>query len=162
MGPRGVDFTPEVYVGRIPVYGGDYASLDAILRKIIAYETDSAAAWRGRLLSLRQWPDELRHRPLPGPGGVVQRPGGDADDARHRCQRRHGDRRDPPGPDRGGQHAAFSGRPGKVGATPWQMIVDAGGVATGKREKYQYSVILDSGLGMEVGFDRDVYGAATS
>jgi len=42
----GVDFTPEVYVGRIPVYGADYITLDNILQKIIDYETESNIAWR--------------------------------------------------------------------------------------------------------------------
>jgi hypothetical protein len=36
-----VDFTAEVYVGRIPVYGTNYATLDSILQKIINYETAS-------------------------------------------------------------------------------------------------------------------------
>jgi hypothetical protein len=31
-GPGGVDFSPEVYVGRIPVYDNDVGQLDAILR----------------------------------------------------------------------------------------------------------------------------------
>ncbi len=42
----GVDFTPEVYVGRIPVYDSDYATLDRILLKIIEYETSSDTDWR--------------------------------------------------------------------------------------------------------------------
>lgn len=42
----GVDFTPEVYVGRIPVYGGDYTTLDSILQKTIDYETSSSTSWR--------------------------------------------------------------------------------------------------------------------
>ena len=33
-----VDFGPEVYIGRIPVYGADYATLDTILNKIINYD----------------------------------------------------------------------------------------------------------------------------
>jgi hypothetical protein len=46
-GSGGVDFVPELFVGRIPVYGGDVASLDAILRKIISYETDPGdLSWR--------------------------------------------------------------------------------------------------------------------
>ncbi|HEY5997981.1 MAG TPA: C25 family cysteine peptidase, partial [bacterium] len=46
-GPGGVDFVPELFVGRIPVYGGDVATLDAILRKVIAYETDPGdLSWR--------------------------------------------------------------------------------------------------------------------
>jgi len=42
----GVDFTPEVYVGRIPVYNASYAMLDSILQKIISYETSSNTDWR--------------------------------------------------------------------------------------------------------------------
>lgn len=42
----GVDFTPEVYVGRIPVYYANYAMLDSILQKIIDYETSSSTSWR--------------------------------------------------------------------------------------------------------------------
>jgi hypothetical protein len=42
----GVDFSAEVYVGRIPVYGGDYATLDSILQKTIDYETSSSTSWR--------------------------------------------------------------------------------------------------------------------
>ena len=42
----GVDFAPEVYVGRIPVYGADYTTLDSILQKIIDYETEASVAWR--------------------------------------------------------------------------------------------------------------------
>ena len=50
-GPGGVDFTPEVYVGRIPVYGGDYAGLDVILQKIIDYESVAVIpAWRRNAL----------------------------------------------------------------------------------------------------------------
>lgn len=33
-----IDLVPEVYVGRIPVYHGDYASLDKILNKTISYQ----------------------------------------------------------------------------------------------------------------------------
>jgi hypothetical protein len=42
----GVDFSPEVYVGRIPVYNADYATLDSILQKTIDYETSGSTAWR--------------------------------------------------------------------------------------------------------------------
>jgi hypothetical protein len=42
----GVDFTPEVYVGRIPVYDANYAMLDSILQKSIDYETSPSADWR--------------------------------------------------------------------------------------------------------------------
>ncbi|KYK37059.1 MAG: hypothetical protein AYK19_07620 [Theionarchaea archaeon DG-70-1] len=37
FGEDAVDFGPEVYVGRIPVYGGNYAALDSILSKFINY-----------------------------------------------------------------------------------------------------------------------------
>ncbi len=42
----GVDFSAEVYVGRIPVYGADYAALNSILQKTIDYETSGSTAWR--------------------------------------------------------------------------------------------------------------------
>ncbi|MDD4447059.1 MAG: C25 family cysteine peptidase, partial [Methanothrix sp.] len=46
----GVDFSPEVYVGRIPVYGADYVALDNILQKTINYETSGSTAWRKNAL----------------------------------------------------------------------------------------------------------------
>jgi uncharacterized protein YegL len=47
----GVDFTPEVLVGRIPVYAADYVSLDHILKKVIAYEKAAHIPdWRRRVL----------------------------------------------------------------------------------------------------------------
>lgn len=50
-GTGGVDFTPEVYVGRIPVYSADYTALDAILQKIITYKNVSGEpAWRKKAL----------------------------------------------------------------------------------------------------------------
>lgn len=50
-GPGGVDFTPDVYVGRIPVYGADYAALDHILEKTINYESATTIpAWRRNIL----------------------------------------------------------------------------------------------------------------
>lgn len=42
----GVDFSPEVYVARIPVYGANYAVLDSILQKTIDYETSGSTSWR--------------------------------------------------------------------------------------------------------------------
>jgi hypothetical protein len=42
----GVDLGAEVYVGRIPVYGTDYTTLDSILQKTINYETSTVTAWR--------------------------------------------------------------------------------------------------------------------
>jgi hypothetical protein len=51
IGPSDPDYTPEVYVGRIPVYNDDYEQLDEILRKIINYETDPAdISWRESIL----------------------------------------------------------------------------------------------------------------
>ncbi|NMC62216.1 MAG: hypothetical protein GYA55_03525 [SAR324 cluster bacterium] len=49
LGTGGVDFTPEVWVGRIPVYQDipDWAAhLDSILTKIITYENDQNTEWR--------------------------------------------------------------------------------------------------------------------
>lgn len=46
----GVDLAAEVYVGRIPVYDADYATLDSILQKIIDYETSSDTEWRKSIL----------------------------------------------------------------------------------------------------------------
>lgn len=49
-GVGGVSFTPEVYVGRIPVYGSDYSTLDAVLQKIIDYKNITGApAWRKKM-----------------------------------------------------------------------------------------------------------------
>jgi hypothetical protein len=42
----GVDLAADVYVGRIPVYGADYVTLDSILQKIIDYETSSNTGWQ--------------------------------------------------------------------------------------------------------------------
>ena len=49
-GIDGVDFEPEVYVGRIPVYDNDFTTLDNILQKIIDYEQEIAPAWRQSFL----------------------------------------------------------------------------------------------------------------
>jgi hypothetical protein len=49
--PGGVDFTPEVYVGRIPVYDANYTTLDNILQKLIDYESASGnLSWRASTL----------------------------------------------------------------------------------------------------------------
>ena len=40
----------EVQVGRIPVYGSDYASLDSILAKTICYDSETDIAWRNSML----------------------------------------------------------------------------------------------------------------
>ncbi|MGB2955696.1 MAG: lamin tail domain-containing protein, partial [Anaerolineales bacterium] len=45
----GVNFFPEVHVGRIPVYSADYATLDAILEKIMDYEM-GYTSWRDTVL----------------------------------------------------------------------------------------------------------------
>jgi hypothetical protein len=57
-GPGGMDFAPEVYVGRIPVYPprnngdvGPYETLDRILQKIIDYETTPSQAWKRNFLT---------------------------------------------------------------------------------------------------------------
>lgn len=48
----GIDSSDEVVVGRIPVYGTNFAALDAILQKTIAYESEDAstAEWRKQVL----------------------------------------------------------------------------------------------------------------
>ena len=47
----GVDFTEEVYVGRVPVYDANYTDLDNILQKIIDYETELGdLSWRSSVL----------------------------------------------------------------------------------------------------------------
>ena len=46
----GVDLTPEVYVGRIPVYSGAYTTLDNILQKIMDYGNESSVSWRDSIL----------------------------------------------------------------------------------------------------------------
>ena len=40
----------EVLVGRIPVYGTNYAALDSILVKTMAYETEGDISWRDNML----------------------------------------------------------------------------------------------------------------
>ena len=46
-GTGGVDFANELYVGRIPVYGGAYTTLDNVLQKVMDYENEAASAtWR--------------------------------------------------------------------------------------------------------------------
>jgi hypothetical protein len=49
-GEGGVDFSPEVCVGRIPVYNNDYFQLDQILSKLIVYENSSTTIWRNSVL----------------------------------------------------------------------------------------------------------------
>ena len=48
--PGGVDLAADVYVGRIPVYDADYATLDSILQKIIDYDTSEDTEWRKSIL----------------------------------------------------------------------------------------------------------------
>lgn len=52
LGSGGIDLMSEVGVGRIPVYGNDYAILDEILTKTIAYENapENEIAWRRKLM----------------------------------------------------------------------------------------------------------------
>jgi hypothetical protein len=53
-GEGGVDFTPEISVGRIPLYGENYAELDSILSKTIRYESSTDTSWRrSALLAMR-------------------------------------------------------------------------------------------------------------
>ena len=51
-GLNGVDFTPELFVGRIPVYpGADWAAtLAGIVQKTIRYENSTSTAWRKNAL----------------------------------------------------------------------------------------------------------------
>jgi len=49
-GDGGVDFSPEVSVGRIPVYDNDYSQLDEILDKMISYRYSSDISWRNNVL----------------------------------------------------------------------------------------------------------------
>ena len=62
-GSGGVDFVPELFVGRIPVYGGEVATLDGILRKTIAYESSAGdLAWRRSVLLPMSFSDQHRRR----------------------------------------------------------------------------------------------------
>ncbi|HUX53265.1 MAG TPA: C25 family cysteine peptidase [Williamwhitmania sp.] len=50
-GIGGIDFTPEIYVGRIPVYNNDYTTLNSIFHKIINYQGEQVIPeWRRKLL----------------------------------------------------------------------------------------------------------------
>ncbi|MBU0677505.1 MAG: hypothetical protein KJ626_05255 [Verrucomicrobia bacterium] len=60
-GVGGVDFTPEVLVGRIPVYQShaDWKdTLKSIAEKTIAYETSTYIPWRKKALLPESWSDE--------------------------------------------------------------------------------------------------------
>lgn len=46
----GVNLTPEVHVGRIPVYSADYAGLRDVLQKIMDYDNEASVAWRKSIL----------------------------------------------------------------------------------------------------------------
>ena len=51
MGTGGIDWVPEVYVGRIPIYDNNMDSLDRILRKTMAYQSPGGdRSWRKRVL----------------------------------------------------------------------------------------------------------------
>jgi len=53
-GDGGVDFSPEVSVGRIPVYDNDYSQLDEILYKLTSYQYSPDTSWRtGVLLPMK-------------------------------------------------------------------------------------------------------------
>jgi|GEM_PF-1609176 len=45
-GRGGIDLTPEVYVGRIPVYSGKYTEVDTVLERTIKYEQSRDIDWR--------------------------------------------------------------------------------------------------------------------
>lgn len=47
--------------------------------------------------------------------------------------------------------------PGKVGATPWRIEIDGRQLGQDEQETYQYSVITDSALKLETGFDQGAY-----
>jgi hypothetical protein len=60
-GSGGVDFVPEVYVGRIPVYENNYSQLDEILLKTINYENETitgAPSWRNTIMYAAPWLNE--------------------------------------------------------------------------------------------------------
>jgi hypothetical protein len=51
LGSGGMDFTPQIFVGRIPAVPGHYDEINPILRKIIAYESITVRqAWQDRAL----------------------------------------------------------------------------------------------------------------
>jgi hypothetical protein len=48
-----IDFIPDVYVGRLPVYSGGAAVVDEMLERVLAYEAESVSGdleWRRRML----------------------------------------------------------------------------------------------------------------
>jgi hypothetical protein len=57
IGPGGVDFTPTVFVGRIPVYNADYGTLNKILQKTMAFEDNPhRQTWQDQaLLPMSFW-----------------------------------------------------------------------------------------------------------
>jgi hypothetical protein len=54
-------------------------------------------------------------------------------------------------------HPEFLRKTGKIGPTPWELTIGASGLDEGEREHYQYSVIVDSALTMDVTLDREYY-----
>lgn len=52
---------------------------------------------------------------------------------------------------------SFLRLPAKVGAASWKIEIDTDRLESGEKEHYQYSVIMDSGLKMETGFDKKSY-----
>ncbi len=65
-GTGGVDFSVEVYVGRIPVCKAEYSTLDSIIQKVIDYETaDGDLNWRLSTLM----PMSMLANPSSSPGG---------------------------------------------------------------------------------------------
>lgn len=46
----GIDAIPEIVVGRIPLYNGNYAEADHILAKTMAYESERDPSWRDNML----------------------------------------------------------------------------------------------------------------
>ncbi len=49
-GRGGIDLTPELYVGRIPVYRGKVEDADTILQRTIDYEIEQDIEWRHKVL----------------------------------------------------------------------------------------------------------------
>lgn len=61
----GVDLQAEVYVGRIPVFNGDYATLNRILQRTIDYETGNASNGpRNAVLANSFWRQDTDSAPL--------------------------------------------------------------------------------------------------
>jgi hypothetical protein len=54
-------------------------------------------------------------------------------------------------------HREFLQSAGKVGPDPWVLEIDANGLEQDEQEHYQYSVIVDSNLTLDVTFDKEKY-----